>query len=782
MENKELKKNRENEKNEKDKLNEKNNVVKEEKKVQKNELSQSKKLKTKSINIPYDQSPMLRNYKSKVNFKSESERKLFQEYIHDYLRRTDILYYIKVKLIKVIDKSLKYVANKEASEIDTHDLYKCVESSYVGVTPVIMGYLEFLKNNDVKISKDVELLISYKGYMNRNYRLAFLRILSREHIERWHYNTFETPSQKLNVNYYINVPVEYEIYGFLAEFTKKYQALTKELDVFLSDFLVPTPNIKSVKDLSYETFIKQLNYCYEKTKNNRNCHTVSFYLFVFQKTGIDIFSDGPVPTRVLNMERLGTHILNGYKLVTYNPISDVPNEDKLIISLPIKETRKNYTNSNSFAINLTNIKNENYRKWVKDYLWKYPNSNFDIKVNNISPQRIICNQLTEIEENYHLDSKDYDITADLVKLWKLNLTSKKRGRHISTRCSDLSVLLNFAMEYEHATVENEVFYYLKNDTYNCKAYNSNPIPNSDLNKLVNVAIKKIDESMKNEMCYCLLCLLLNTSIRTKDLVNLERDCIRDTLKNGEYGLITSTKTSHNQDLDLPLPVNAKRIIEHLQNLSDSISNKCNDIRFKNKLFLYENKSKRLQYSVINTKLFNDYLLKCCEEAKIKQYSAQNLRDTYMTNSEKYRISKGFSDMYDKILTGHANHETTEKHYVKMDFKTVYEATQGIIIGNIDLSGKIVKDVDSDIEKIENSVEEDTGYCVDNTCKNMTFLSCYLCPHFITSPRQLNQFKKQYEEINKQILKAKLPHDKKDLCKIRELIANYIVKIEEVINS
>ena len=88
------------------------------------------------------------------------------------------------------------------------------------------------------------------------------------------------------------------------------------------------------------------------------------------------------------------------------------------------------------------------------------------------------------------------------------------------------------------------------------------------------------------------------------------------------------------------------------------------------------------------------------------------------------------------------------------------------------------EIDSNLEKDENSVENDTGYCGNNTCNNMTYLSCYLCPHFITSPRQLPQFEKQLEEINKQIKKAKFPHDKKDLVSIKNLLIEYIVRIKE----
>lgn len=80
---------------------------------------------------------------------------------------------------------------------------------------------------------------------------------------------------------------------------------------------------------------------------------------------MDIFSDGPVSTRILNLRAVGNYITKGYKPVTYNPIADIPIDDKLIVCLAIKETRRVYTQSNCFVVNFTSIENPTFRKWVK---------------------------------------------------------------------------------------------------------------------------------------------------------------------------------------------------------------------------------------------------------------------------------------------------------------------------------------------------------------------------------------------------------------------------------
>lgn len=721
-------------------------------------------------------------YRTKVQFKNPSEKYIYEQFIEKYLKNEKFSYGVKTNATRKIDAALNIFSIKEAKNIDKNDLTVLFQMSVSGIASVVYDYLEYLDNKGIEVSDEIKIILSYKKWVDpRNVRDVLLEVLKKEYIDRWHFKYVRNGKKYTNLKCYINVPKEYAIHKTLREFLHKNNSVGPDVQIFMNDFLIATDEIKSIDDLSYKTYIDHLNYFANKTNENNNTVDL-FYLYVYQKTGMDIFSDGPVSTRILNLRAVGNYITKGYKPVTYNPIADIPIDDKLIVCLAIKETRRVYTQSNCFVVNFTSIENPTFRKWVKSYYWRNSTNNMESKRKLASKYKTIMNELEQIQRQYAFkDNKNYDLTADAVRVWKLNLLSVRTYSFVTNTCAFLSVLLRYAKVYENGKIDNNAFYYLKNESQSYQDYeesNANPISDNNLIKLIEVAQKKKDESMGNELCYYLIYLMLYTDRRANELLDLERNCLQKTLKNGENVLKTETKTSQGEELVYPISNKAKAIIQRIQEVNKDIIDDCNDIRFKNKLFLYKTKYYRNSFSILTSSEFNKYLSNCCNEANIEKISSQNLRDTYMTRVENYRIKEGLSDMYDKVLTGHQMHKTTEVHYVKLDFKSVYEAGQGVIIGNIDLKGTVKKEIDSNLEKYENSVENDTGYCGNNTCTNMTYLSCYLCPHFITSPRQLPQFEKQLEEINKQIKKAKFPHDKKDLVSIKNLLIGYIVRIKE----
>lgn len=716
-------------------------------------------------------------YRTRIKFKNPCEKKLYGQYIEKYLHNKDVSYGAKTGIIERIDLTLEIMSKKEAKDITRQDLAKLFQDARISVPSVIYNYFQYLKDNGIEISKEIQTILSFRKYIDLLFiRLVLKDILKKEHIERWYFKKTKNRSHIKWIKWYINVPVDYPIYKTLTEFISKYNRIEPKLQLFLNEFLVPVENVKSINDLSYKTYIKHLNHFHKIAKSN--CYVDVFYLYVYQQTGMDIFSDGPVATRILNLRGFGYYIVKGYRPVTYNPVADIPKEDKLIVWLSIKETRKNYNNANGFIKYFTKIKDTKYRKWVKSYFWKSTTKQLYWKSKQIHVYTNIFNDLSNIQEQYKIENDEhFDLTGNIIRIWKLNQLSQEVYATVARKCAKLTILLNYAKDYENAKIEDSVYYYLKNEKPIPKS-NANPICDADLIKLLDVAAKKKNNSMKENMCFCLLYLLLYTDRRISELLDLERDCLQSSLKNGDNILKTETKTSRGEPLTYPISNETVKIIKCIKNLNSNIVDKCNDIRFKNKLFLFKTTRRNLQYAVITSNVFKKYLSKCCKEANINHYTAANLRDTYMTRVEDFRIKNGLSDMYDKVLTGHKYHSTTEKHYVKLDFKTMYEAAQGIIIGNVDLKGVIQKEIDNETERAENSVENDTGYCGNNTCNNMTYLSCYLCSHFVTSPRQLPQFEKQLEEINKQIEKADMAHDKKDLIAIKKLLIEYIIKIKE----
>ena len=105
-----------------------------------------------------------------------------------------------------------------------------------------------------------------------------------------------------------------------------------------------------------------------------------------------------------------------------------------------------------------------------------------------------------------------------------------------------------------------------------------------------------------------------------------------------------------------------------------------------------------------------------------------------------------------------------------------EASNKVIIGDVNLQGQIIKKVPDNIEIKENLVSDECGYCSAETCNVFSELSCMLCKDFVTTLNRKPYFEEQLKLIDSIIKTKELPHDKKDLINRKRLILGYLEAI------
>lgn len=155
---------------------------------------------------------------------------------------------------------------------------------------------------------------------------------------------------------------------------------------------------------------------------------------------------------------------------------------------------------------------------------------------------------------------------------------------------------------------------------------------------------------------------------------------------------------------------------------------------------------------------------------------------------RYR-STAFTRIIEHFYASMGNYAVTDakvsnvdiEHYIDMDIMTMMEAVHGIVVGNVNLQGKIVKQIPTDIAKTENEVSHGCGYCQSECCTNFTYLDCIMCKDFVTMPSRLPFFEAQIKKMDVHISKAKTPHDKEDYVNIKRLLVAYesAIKTAEV---
>jgi hypothetical protein len=258
------------------------------------------------------------------------------------------------------------------------------------------------------------------------------------------------------------------------------------------------------------------------------------------------------------------------------------------------------------------------------------------------------------------------------------------------------------------------------------------------------------------------------------------NCYQETAKPSQYVIKSKTKRHSKNPVEQAITIYVKRQIDEITELTKNHRDSCHIEKLKEYLFIVP-ASQYDRYKLISVSQFNSYLKKCCNELSLRSYSMQNLRDTHMTKAEEFSIRNSMSDIEQSVLTGHLSPDTTSRSYVDTQLTELLEAVHGIIIGNVNLNGQVVTNVESTIENSEHLVEDGCGYCDLKVCRETTMLGCLVCSDFVTTISRLPYFEEQIKMIDNKLLNAILPHDKEDLINIKVLLVAYkreIMKLRE----
>lgn len=371
-----------------------------------------------------------------------------------------------------------------------------------------------------------------------------------------------------------------------------------------------------------------------------------------------------------------------------------------------------------------------------------------------------------------------NITVNDIIAWKNHLINKyENNRTRTSRIYIIRYILKFIQENGIIELSNGIYYHLQYSLDN-NYDNALAVPDEHLKQLSKLMKKKSEEKITNAVYYLAFYIALETEFRASQLFSLKVDCVRETAKKDEYVLISKTKTSANEEVEQPITTYVKRHIDEIINLTKEYRQKSNIEGVSEYLFITSGQRKN-SYVILTSQSFNSFLQKCCKKLNLPLYSYKNLRKTHMTKAEEFIIRNQMSEIEQNILSGHRSPTIDNKHYIDTSIKNLLESVHGVIIGNIDVSGKIKESLSSDIASLENSVSNNCGYCSSKNCNDNSFLDCILCKDFVTTIDRLPYFEEQVKIIDKKIKNTIISHDKEDLVNIKRLHLGFISKILEL---
>lgn len=536
------------------------------------------------------------------------------------------------------------------------------------------------------------------------------------------------------------------------------------------------PNV--VEDINYEMFCRQVRLIGENANRKKYLsQVIAFFRFIYVNYNPNLFSETvEFDARLLLRNGLAGDLIDGYRIVPYNPLGSYPKHNRWIISFyPFNEQySKNITLTRK--VDFTKVKSEKYRDYLKEYLWSYP-CPWKTKLETERRIMYFLNYVSGVKAGEIptiFTKKTDDETFSVAEMaayrqhivWKYP-NIKTQGHYLG----DASAFLKHLLDLGVTDFEKGVLEHMKV----CLAANTDkePIPDEDLKRIATVMSKNAKGSLKSFLYYSVFYLALETEFRISQLVNLEADCVQETVKKSQYIISNKTKNSSGEYKEQAITLYTKKHLDEIKRLTESFRKSCPDERMNRLLFLELYNEKCNLFRPLSAESFNKHLKKCCAEAGTKTYTYSNLRDTHMTKAEEFIIRKGLSDMYLKVLTDHKSSETTRRHYANAELTEMLEAVYGIIIGDIHLEGTVLPESAISFPETE-TVSNRCGYCRNSVCTTQTYLDCLMCCHFITTPDRIPYFEEQIKMLDYKIKEiAIIPHDREDLVAIKRLLTAYL---------
>lgn len=650
---------------------------------------------------------------------------------------------------------------------------------------LILRYLQYI-NSKHELPSEIQYILKFKDYYGGGIaKTKFHDMCICKNV--YQYLAIDNKKKKEKQIFKTDIPLGTILYNDLREYLQQSSYRSAAYSTFISELYKSMGEfaVDDTKMLSFHTFTESNNYFYKKYSGKQfSQYLFSFYNFAYNKYEINFFNDEGLDIAILSKRGLLNLINNGFKVIKYNPNDPVPAEDKWLLFYKREyEASTNHSTSNTLTVDFTDVKNSTFKRWLKTYVWQERKS--------IITKREVSTNLKGVLNYIHsIRTKEIIVlycrnNAPLNSPISINEAMAAR-QYIKSKTDMSSVtkntkiyifraFLQFLDENSVCKIDSGVYYHL----YNQNELNNTAraIPDDDLRRLTRVIINNAQESLKNELYSVIFKIALDTEFRISQIVSLQKDCVYETAKKGEFIIISRRKDSTFEDEQQPITTETKRQIDQAIAKTYAIRMQA-PVYLKNTLFIVPQNG-TVSVRAITRENFRRYLAQCCEQAEIPTYTAANLRDTHMTKAREFKIKHQLSEIETSALTGHKTPDIDMRHYVDMNVYTMMEAMHGVIIGNVDINGHIEKTLSNDIARNENEVSNGCGYCKNPVCKNMTYLDCIMCEDFVTMPSRLSFFEEQVNQMNIKIQKANTPHDKEDFVNIKRLLVAYISKIKSI---
>lgn len=543
----------------------------------------------------------------------------------------------------------------------------------------------------------------------------------------------------------------------------------------------------SLSDFNYSTFLKQFNYfkdnytqiCKSSDENFCLRDLISFYTHILSlPDGTDIFKiSDPIDKNMLLRGDFISLFINDFKLVHYNPNESYPSHNKWMLTPNGFEYKSTRMNANKYyLIDFTKIKNTLYRNICKEFFWSQTTT-IPTRIVKLGQLIYSLNYIEKYKVNFINNLAEQIIYENIISTdiysYKVHiLNTFDVGTTASSYLLTLKEFLAFSKEKKLLNVHNACFEYLECQPRK-KGQGGVDIPDDDLKKLENQLRNVAYDNDENFLYYVIFHIAIDTEFRISQILSLKINEIEEGMKINQYFIKSITKVSNGNILPQAISTYTKRHIDEAINHTSNLRKECSDCNIKNNIFL--RRAKRNTISIVTVDSFNNFIKAQCDAIGIDIYTAANLRDTHMTKSKEYILKKELSSLEERALTGHKSPEVTNENYYNPKIRTYLESTFGIIIGDVDIKGNIVRESEANFTKAD-TVADECGFCNKTSCDMLNSLDCLMCNGFVVTLDRIPYYEKKLAVLDKFIDDEPIEHEREHLVTIKRLFVAYLEKL------
>ena len=653
----------------------------------------------------------------------------------------------------------------------------------------LLRFIYQLIDHEVYSAPDMNDLIACREHIEPlAYNRAFKKMCIRfpaEYLTIWSF--LKTRGSSRVVNFIIphaNESIHNLVDKFLKDCTNKKYSKYPEHCIFKLIFEKNAMSLNEYNDSSFTEHFNILRPVLQLQTNQANKifrTLINFYLYIIttqNENGIEnnfhIYN-----TQMLLSSKLHDCLLNGFTPVLWSPFSPCPSDNKLLIVSTI--SMRGASESESFIpvkIDFTEIKNEEIRKFTKDWFWERSEC---LTRRKRKLSILLC--FIRFEQSLFQDASKTKITAaGLIKYYQYITSQEKSPSYIQIVKGFLLYVIEQSQSF---CLIDKVFinYYLTSSDPNPKQlkkyYTENEI--SALAKAYHnyvIKMKGTKDYDRIKLCEWHFYLLASTNLRSSSIRDLDVDCCEPCSQRADVLWIKcKSKTSGFDEQKTLIKASIKKLIDKI--IEDTAETRSISTDLKNKLFIYQGLCHR------KPKILDDgYVIKLhkiiCHKYSIRYLPIASALRATKENHINQSVHELFPDADPSVLTGHTN-SIQRAHYTEpMSASKFNEKYYNVTLSGIAVCGSVKQ---TTISNPSNTVSYGCGHCESACCNGMGPIYCLLlCRHFVVTPADRPIIEQRIHIIDNLLFQELPPHERENLQIQKKALVLYLSKIDEISNA